>query len=138
MDNASPISDPAPAHRRSERQRIVAARRTTLLRCPIMEAANEGAPSFVIDPSVAKSVLAAHELHLVDVGSSSSSSSDGESSSENDDRASDGVVYANLKKPTKPTKLLRDALTNANGAVWARQRHCVSREMDMRRKSPQS
>jgi len=34
---------------------------------------------------------------------------------------------ANLKKPTKPTKLLHHALTNSNGATWTRQRYCVSR-----------
>lgn len=83
-------------------------------------------PSFVIDPSVAKSVLAAHELHLAraDGSSSSSSSNVGESSAKNHQSAS---YYANLEKPTKPTRLLRDALTNANGDAWARQRNCVCR-----------
>ena len=103
----------------SLRQRLLAAQRNSL-HSATMHAASHGAstPIFLIDPSIANSVLSHHELTVIENDSDSDSSSP----------VHTHIAYnANLQKPTKPTKLLRHALTNANGDTWIRQRYCVSR-----------
>eukprot|EP00557_Chaetoceros_sp_GSL56_P009729 CAMPEP_0176478860 /NCGR_PEP_ID=MMETSP0200_2-20121128/1415_1 /TAXON_ID=947934 /ORGANISM="Chaetoceros sp., Strain GSL56" /LENGTH=518 /DNA_ID=CAMNT_0017874833 /DNA_START=103 /DNA_END=1659 /DNA_ORIENTATION=+ len=86
---------------------------------------------FVIDPRAAKRVLSEHELNPCTTTKCSKEENDKSSTGVNDDlngyNHSIDANYANLLKPTKPTILLKDALTNANGCTWHRQRHCVSR-----------
>ena len=76
-----------------------------------MQTNNHGDPApihFLIDPSIAKSVLSKHELVAPAA-------------------VAKNISNANLHKPTKPTKFLQHALTSANGTAWTRQRHCVAR-----------
>ncbi len=103
--------------------------------------------NFLINPSVAKAVFANHELILTnDKDSDSDSESDHSASSAERPAVPENVdtrtsvkkgkgecllVYANLRKPTKPTVLLHHSLTNANGETWSRQRYCVSRAFNV-------
>ena len=87
---------------------------------------------FLIEPSIAKSILATHGLRYFDDGEDSASGCCSSGSSDVDEQVDDDdteskFYYADLHKPTKPTVLLHHALTNSNGNTWKRQRYCVSR-----------
>ena len=117
-------------------ERIRAARRTLQLQhWSVMQSA-VSPTCFLIEPTIAKSMLATHELRhfYSDDEEDSDNASDCNSGNNSDmkhyDHDDDNKMekgYADLHKPTKATKLLHHALTNANGRAWRRQRHCVSR-----------
>ena len=100
------------------KQRIRAAKRALQEHSPTIQGADPEI-QFIIDPVAAKHALMKHEL----VTGNYEDLSDDETS----DCPAGPCTYANLYKPTKPTTLLTNALTNANGDAWFRQRYCVSR-----------
>jgi len=112
------------------RQRINVAKEA-LPHSPIIQGAANSSIKFIIDPAVAKTAFANHELVNKSVDNGSSSDSDTSSSKNGADNTTStrtrSIPQVNLEKPTKPTKLLHHALTNANGDIWRRQRYCVSR-----------
>lgn len=94
----------------SMKERIAYTRACAAKHCPVMKGFDPSI-SFVIDSNVAKRILEEHELKSYD---------------SDEDPAGDNQ-YANLHKPSKPTKLLDCALTIVNGDIWKRQRYCISR-----------
>jgi len=111
-------------------QRIKAAKKNLAAPSPSpIQQGNQKPTLFLLDPEIAKTVLSNHELNP------RKSSREGEDDHRHGGNSEvsavhsheEDVAYADLHKPAKPTKLLHHALTNANGDVWTRQRHCVSR-----------
>ena len=110
------------------KQRIRAAKRA-LPYSPTMQGTSDPQIQFIVDPVAARHTFTKHELLPAVHDNNDYVDGDGDSSDDDHEPSNcpDPCSYANLYKPTKPTRLLQHALTNANGDAWFRQRHCVSR-----------